>query len=408
MHVLLFNIYFHPDPTGTGLVMGELALDLRARGHDVTVVTTVPHYGLDTVPEKYRGRLVVDEHWQGIRIIRTGVWLPHRPNVFSRILSYLAYTILSLPAAFKAAKPDVVICVWPPVSTGLAALVVSRIRRSPLVVNVQDVYPDTLFRNRLVPRFVRAMERVVLRRAARVTVLSEGMKTEVLARGAPKKRVEVVPMWTDTEGIRPATTHNAFRDANDLNGKFVVLYAGNIGTYGGLGIALEAASILKDEPAIRFVIVGRGRAKATLQQRAESLRLTNIVFLDTRPREELSEMLAASDVSLVTLDPRIATTSVPSKAFMIMASGRPILAAMSPENEIAKIISRVGCGWCVPADNPEELAKVIRSVCKLPNELPQMGTCGSEYVEKHHVREKLTLRHAEIIEAAGVGIVKPD
>jgi len=400
MHILLFNIYFHPDPTGTGLVMGELAIDLRARGHDVTVVTTVPHYGLDAVPDTYRGKLLVDERWHGVRIIRTGVWLPRRQNIFSRILSYLAYTVLSIPAAFKAGKPDVVICVWPPVSTGLAALLISRVRRAPLVVNVQDVYPDALFRNRFVPRLVRAMERFVLRRAARVTVLSEGMKAEVLARGASKDRVEVVPMWTDVEGIRPAPTHNSFRDAHDLNGKFIVLYTGNIGTYGGLGVALEAASLLKDESAIRLVIVGRGRAKATLQQRAEQLGLTNTLFLDTRPRGELSEMLAAADVSLVTLDPRIATTSVPSKAFMIMASGRPILAAMSPENEIAKIIARVGCGWCVPADSPEELAKAIRSACKLTGELPQMGTLGRKHVEQHHVRENLTLRHAEIIEAA--------
>lgn len=400
MRILIFNIYFHPDPTGTGLVMGELARDLAAMGHQVCVVTTVPHYGLDAVPDAYRGRLIVDECWEGVRVLRTGLSTRRRKGILSRISTYLRYTCLGTLAGLKADRPDVVVCVWPPVTTGLAAGLVAWWRRAALVVNIQDVYPDAVFRGRLVPRVVRTFERFILRRAARITVLSEGLRHDILSRGARADRVDVIPMWTDVDGIRPGERLNAFRHRNGFDSSFLVLYSGNLGTFSGLAVALDAAALLIDEPRVKFIIVGRGHAKAQLVERARSAALPNLSFMDTRPRAELAEMLAAADLSLVTLDPRIAVTSVPSKAFTIMASGRPVVAAMSPENEIAKITIRVGCGWCVPPDDPATLAGVIRSAIDCPEFLSEMGRRGRAYVERHHRREPLTRRHEQTLRQA--------
>ncbi|CAG1008634.1 D-inositol 3-phosphate glycosyltransferase [Phycisphaerales bacterium] len=397
MRVLLFNIYFHPDPTGTGLVMGQLAQDLRAAGHEVTVVTTVPHYGLDEVPIAYRGRVLVREEWEGIRVIRTGVYLPRRKSFFSRILNYLSYMVLAAPAALREKRQDVVVCVWPPVTTGIAAGIVSWLRGMPLVMNVQDVYPDSLFRWKIVARANRMLERLILHGAARVAVLSEGLNREVIARGAREDRVRVIPMWTDVEGVTPGPKENAFRERHGLAGKFVVLYAGNLGTFSGVGVVLEAAAILKDDPRIRFLIVGRGHARERLLRQAEALGLSNTAFLDTRPREELGEMLAAADVSVVTLDPKLATTNVPSKAFTIMASGRPVLAAMSASNEISRIVEEARCGWRVSPENPGDLAEVIRSALGNSEELMRMGQRGRAFVEANHRRADLTTRHALVM-----------
>jgi colanic acid biosynthesis glycosyl transferase WcaI len=403
LRILIFNIYFHPDPTGTGLVIGELARDLCALGHQVTVVTTVTHYGLDAIPESQRGRWLTEETWEGVRVLRTWVYMPRRKSFFSRVVNYLAFAFLAIPAGLKAGKHDVAVCVWPPVTTGLAAWVVTRLRRRPLVMNVQDVYPDTIFRWRLAARLSRAAERLLLRAAAGVTVLSEGLQRAVIQRGALEDRVRVVPMWTNTDEIRPGPRNNAFRARHGIaHDTFLILYAGNLGTFSGVGIALEAAALLKDDPHVRFLIVGRGHGKPALLLKAQSLALPNLTFLDTRPRPELPEMLAAADLSLATLDPRIATTSVPSKVFTIMASGRPVLAAMSPDNEIARIIAQTHCGWCVPADAPQAMAATIRAANCDPAGLDAMGARGRTYVEKFHARPPLTQRYAEVLEGVAV------
>lgn len=395
--VLIFNIYFHPEPTGTGLVVGQLAADLVRLGHEVTVVTTVPHYGFDSVPQEYRGRFLCDERWEGVRVVRTGVRNWSRKGMIARIVNYLGYALLAVPAGLRATRPDVVLCVWPPVTTGLAARLVSWWRRAPLVLNVQDVYPDAIFKGRLMPRVIGAVERWLLRSATRVTVLSEGLRHEVARRGAGRERIDCIPMWTDVEGIRPVEKNNKFRARHGLEGKFVVLYSGNIGTYSGVGAAIEMAALLHDEARVRFVVVGRGNGKEALLRLAVGKRVSNVTFLDTCPREELEEMLGAADISLVTLDPRIAQTSVPSKAFTIMASGRPILAAMNPENEVARIVTSTGCGWCTPADQPLELSNRVRAALSAPSALHDMGMRGRRYVERFHGRALLTAQHAQVL-----------
>ncbi|MBI1189861.1 MAG: glycosyltransferase [Tepidisphaera sp.] len=399
MHVLIFNIYFHPEPTGTGLVVGQLATDLAAMGHEVTVVTTRPHYGVDADGAKYAGRLIAEEQWEGVRVLRTGVPSWPRRGVLARAGKYLSYTLLAVPAGLRARKPDVVLCLLPPATTGIAAWLVKWWRGVPLVVNVQDVYPDSIFRSRLSARLIGTLERVVLRSAARVTALSEGLGHEVLERGAVGERLDIVPMWTDTEHVRPGEKHNAFRARHSLTEKFVVLYSGNIGTFGGVGVVIQAAALLADDARVQFLVVGRGYSKRYLMDQADALGLKNVMFLDTQPREVLPEMLAAADVSLVTLDPRLARTSVPSKAFAIMASARPVLAAMSQDNEVARIVRDADCGWCVPADRPDEVARVIRNAMTSVD-LEEMGLRGRRYVEQHHARGPLTGKHAEVLEAA--------
>lgn len=406
LRVLVFNIYFHPEPTGTGLVVGQLAADLAALGHEVTVVTTQPHYALDAA--KGGHRLIVEETWMGVRVLRTSVPGWFRKGLLSRITKYLGYALLAVPAGIRARRPQVVLCVWPPVTTGLAAWLVAWWRRVPLVMNVQDVYPDALFKGKMMPRLIRAVERRLLRRAAKVAVLSEGLKHEVMQRGANDGCVEVIPMWTDTEGVRPGAKENGFRARHGLQGKFVVLYSGNIGTFSGVGTALEVADLLREEARVRFVIVGRGHGKEALLLRAERLRLPKVLFLDTRPRDELAEMLAAADVGLVTLDPRIARTSVPSKAFTIMAGARPVLAALSPDNEIARVIAECGCGWSAPADQPRRVADIILAAMTDPG-LEEVGKRGRAYVEAHADRSEITRRHATLLEqGAGVARRAPD
>ena len=386
MRLLIFNLYFHPDPTGTGLTTSELARDLARRGHEVVVVTTIPHYGLDEAPREFRGRWIHEETWEGVRVFRTAVPVARRKTMLARIASYLSYAALGWIAGLRGPRPDVVMGILPPITTGPTVWLVSLARHAPLVLNVQDVYPDAIFRGRGLAWINRAIERFLLARATRITALSETQREMLLARGADPARVTVIPMWADLEGVHPETKANAFRAEHGAGASLVALYAGNLGVFGGVGVLLEAADRLRSDPRIRLLVVGRGHARDALVRRAAELGLPNVTFLPTQPRERLSEMLAASDVGLVTLDPRLSVGSVPSKTFTIMAAGRPVLAAVGSRNEIARVLAESGCGVVVPPDSPEAIAAVLRGWADDTSPLDAMGRRGRSWAERYHDR----------------------
>jgi colanic acid biosynthesis glycosyl transferase WcaI len=386
VRLLIFNLYFHPDPTGTGLTTGELARDLARRGHEVSVVTTVPHYGLDEVPPEFRRGWIQEERWEGVRVFRTKVPVTRKKTMLSRLASYLSYAGLGWIAGLRAPRPDVVMGLLPPITTGPTVWLVSLLRRAPLVLNVQDVYPDSIFRSRVLAWINRRLERFLLRRAARITALSSTQREMLVTLGADPARVTVIPMWTDLEGVHPERKENAFRAEHGGGASFIALYAGNLGAYSGVGVLLEAADRLRDDSRIRFLIVGRGHGRDALVGRAEELALPNVTFLPTQPRERLSEMLAASDVGLVTLDPRLSVGNVPSKTFTIMAAGRPVLAAVGSRNEIARVVAESGCGVVARPDSPEAIAEILRGWASDTSSLDAMGSRGRMWAEKHHDR----------------------
>lgn len=358
---------------------------MAQRGHDVTVVTTVPHYGLDAAATGYRGRVIYEEQWEGVRVLRTAVYVPKRKNLLSRLANFLSFALLAIPAGLRARRPDVVMGVLPPTTTGPSVWLVSRLRGVPYVLNIQDVYPDAVFKRPALGRLNRLVERFVLRGAAGIVTLSEGLKGEIARRVGVAPQTTVVPMWTDLDGVRPGPRQNAFRARHAPGAELVALYAGNLGELSGVGVILDAAAVLRDDPRVRFLIVGRGNAHAALVARAATLNLTNLTFLPTQPREGLAEMLAAADVGLVTLDPRLSETNVPSKTFTIMAAARPVLAAIDERNEIARVVRAADCGVVVPPHGAEQIANALRAWIGSPH-AAEAGHRGRDWAERHHTR----------------------
>jgi colanic acid biosynthesis glycosyl transferase WcaI len=178
-----------------------------------------------------------------------------------------------------------------------------------------------------------------------------------------------------------------------LNGHFVVMFAGNLGFIAMLDKVLEAAKLLEDEPHIQFLIIGEGNAKPGLVSRVNELGLKNVRFLPTQPKETLPEMLGAADISLVTLNRRLGQLNVPSKTYSIMASARPVLAAVPEDSEIARLIKVADCGLGVPPEDPVALAQAIRSLADQPERLRVYGANGRRYVEEFLDRRSLTTQY---------------
>jgi colanic acid biosynthesis glycosyl transferase WcaI len=314
----------------------------------------------------------------------------------------LSYTFMSILAGLISPRADVILCVNPPITVGFSGWLVRLAHRAPMVFNVQDVWPDCLeiigqVKSRLLLAVFRRLEKLIYRVSSRITVLSGGMKQNLVTKKVPEKKITVIPNWADTDLIRPLSGENSFRTRHDLDGKFVVLFAGNIGFIAMLNSVLDAAGILRDQKNIHFLIVGEGNAKANLMARAKAMGLPNVTFLPTQPKETLPEMLGAADISLVTLNRDLGKLNVPSKTYSIMASSRPVLAAVPDDSEIALLVKLAECGVCVPPEDPQTLADAVLKLSTQPALLEQLGSNGRRYVTGHFERKTLTARYRQLL-----------
>jgi colanic acid biosynthesis glycosyl transferase WcaI len=406
MHILLLTLYFTPDIGANAVVMTELAEGLAALGHQVTVVTAVPHYASNVIDPQYRGRLIQNNDYKGIRVIRVYLYTaPEKQRFLVRLLNYVSFNVLSTLAGVWAGPQDIILAPSPPLTIGLSAWFVSRLKRIPYIYNVQDIYPDIAIRLRVLTnpaliRFSYWLEKFVYRRAVSITVLSEGFRRNLLAKGVPAEKLRVIPNFVDIDFIRPLPKDNIFSRQHNLHNRFVVMYAGNIGLSQGLETLLEAARILQDLADLRILIIGNGSAKPGLEVQAQAMGLTNVEFLPFQPRETLPDMYATADVSLVLLKQGIGAESVPSKAYTILASGRPLIAAVDEQAETRRLVAESQCGMVVPPEEAQTLADAIRQMYHAPVARAEMGQRGRASVSAHYTPQVVASQYDALLKLA--------
>jgi colanic acid biosynthesis glycosyl transferase WcaI len=213
----------------------------------------------------------------------------------------------------------------PPMPLGVSAEFLGLMKAAPVVVNIQDIYPDIavavgVLSNPLAIRFFQWMERAIYRRAAAVVVIADGFKENIVGKGVPEDKIHVVPNWADPNEIMPGPKDNAFRKKLGIGDRFSLSYSGSLSFNTNLDPVLGAAEILTDEE-FSFIIVGDGVKKGDLQRTAQERQLDNVQFLPFQPLDKYPSVLAAADMNLVTLNRQAAMASVPSKLFKMMASG---------------------------------------------------------------------------------------
>jgi colanic acid biosynthesis glycosyl transferase WcaI len=388
MHVLVIGTLYDPDLGPSAPLYTMLSKCLVQRGHQVTVITMVPHYPSGKVSSEYRGKLVWRSLEYGVNIIR--LWVPSidRKRLSRRLLQFIAYQ-LGAALYILNQKYDVVVAAGAALSVWLPFLVSVVLKHKPAVYSVHDVYPDVgvtlgIFKSRLVIKTVTKMEQYCLRHAQLVRILSSSFKSSLNALGTPDQKIELIYDWVDTDLIHPMPKKNPFAMHNNLDNYFVVQYAGNIGLSQGLELILDAAQLLTKFENIKFVIVGDGAGKEYLISEAKSRHLNNVQFIPFQPRHKLSEVLASSDVSLVILRQGIGLASLPSKTFSIMASGRPILISVEEKSETCKLIIRAGAGIWVPPENAGKLAEAIIRLKNNEDLCTQLGKNGRMWAENNH------------------------
>jgi glycosyltransferase involved in cell wall biosynthesis len=359
MHVCFFNRSYWPDLSATGQLLTELAEDLvRVHGWDVTVVAGYPLRS---------GAALPSTGWRnGVHIVRASGSTLDPGRFVGRATNYISYFALAVVRGLGTRKPDVVVALTDPPIIGIAALASATKARVPFVFLCEDIFPEVAtlledFHSDLVNAALTQVNRFLVRKATRIVALGDTMKQRLVeGKGADPAKITIIHNWADCRAVAPGPRDNAFARQHGLVDRFVVLHAGNIGLSQDLEIVLHAAEQLRERPDVVFVFVGDGAKKKNLQAIAERRDLRNVKFLPYQPRETMDQSYATADVSLVSLKRGLAGVIVPSKIYNVLASGRPCVAAVEQDCEVADIIRQHGCGYVINPGNASALtARVL-------------------------------------------------
>lgn len=380
LHVAFFNRAFAPEESATAQLLTELAEDLvKVHGCRVSVVAGLPVGSSSRMPGHAAGRVVWRERLGAIEIFRcSGTTWPKRTLV-GRLVNYGSYFLSACWAGWRLDRPDVVIALTDPPIIGVAAWMAARRVRAKFVMAYKDLFPEVtrLLDGRRRPFIEWALHRVnrlLLHRADRIVALGQAMRDRLIReKGAPADRVVIIPDWADGQAIVPGPKRNPFSIEHGLADRFVVMHSGNLGASQNLDVLLEAAAELKDLPDLKVVLIGDGVRKAALQAQAGRLGLSSVAFLPYQPKVRLSDSFATSDCFVVSLKPGLSGYIMPSKLYGILAAGRPYVAAVDSNCDVAQITRTYRCGLLAEPGNSHDLAAKIRRLYQDPIMREAMG-----------------------------------
>ena len=408
--ILLHTLVYAPDGVSTATLLSELAQDLQTAGHDITILTTKPHYNRDEDAEakqplykRLGGLYYISDH-QGIRVIHTHM-PPKGQGVGNRLRHYVLFHVLSLLlGTLLIGRQDVVIAPSPPLSIGVVAWILARLKGAKFVYNIQELYPALAVQMGIMSpesrmyRLMVHLERFIYHRADKITVICDYFYQQVTKIGLSDHKVLLIPNFVDVHFIHPLPKANFLTDEHKLIDKFVIQYAGNIGMTQSFDTILEVACRLQDESEIHFLIVGDGARRHYVEQQLKAGSFPNITLLPYQPRSHVPYVYASADLCLVPLMTGTAQTTVPSKIYTIMASGRPVLTAVDQDSELVTIVQTAKCGLAVPPDDADALEAGIRHIFAERDKFKAYGGNGRSYVEAHFSRDSVSAQYHQLIQ----------
>lgn len=390
LRILFLTQNFPPEIGAKAARLYELARRLAALGHDARVITAMPNYPTGRVFEDFRGRIRVEERIAGVRVVRTWLRPSNSARAFPRLVSYLTFVVTSLLFGTPGmGRRDIVFIESPPLFLVLPGLLIGRMARARIVMNVSDVWPETALRiglqMRRVPLWLlRRLERLGYEQSDLVTTTTP-KAGESIADRFPHVSTVVIPGGTDLELFRPSRRSNTLRATLGVGeGDFLVGYCGLHGLFQGLEVVVQAAAVLRDSPRIKFVLAGDGPTKATLVELATAAGLDNVTFKEPLTRNQVGELVASFDLALVPLAAELPGT-MPSKVYETLACGVPLIVCEGCE--AASLVRDLGLGRAVRPLDADALVEAIVDLLGDPAELNRIGLNAREVAKRYDLDE---------------------
>lgn len=401
MKILIYGLNYAPESTGIGSFTGQMAEWLAARGHQVQVITTAPHYP-DWQFRQGEGWRYVTESIGGVHVSRCPMWLPRQLTPRRRVIACCTFVVGSLPVLIRALlrRPDVLVVIKPTLFSVPPAFLFGRMFRVPVWLHIQDfeilaASATGQLRDSLLLRWAEAFEGWLMRRAQWISTLTHEMDRRLADLRVKSERRALLPNWVNCDAIHPLSRPSRLRAELGIGrDEIVLLYSGSFGLKHGLDLIIEAAHALRNESQLRFVMCGAGLCKSALQ--ASAADLPGMIWLPLQPVESLNELLNLADIHLLPQRAEISGAVLPSKLTGMLASGRPVVASAKQDSELANIVA--GAGITVPPGDVGALTAAIRELAVDAPRRQRLGTAGRRYAEAHFSRDVILTRLAAALQ----------
>jgi len=404
MRILHLSQYYPPEFGAVQVRAEKMATTWAQRGHDVTVIAELPNHPQGIIWPDYRGTLWQRRRDDGVDVVRIWVKTARVKNFYSRMAFYLSYMLGAITAGLFLGKYDVIFANSPPLFVAVAGAVLGWLKRTPFVMEVQDLWPQSAvemgeLRSKRAQRLGTWLEEFCYRRATVVSAVSRGIE-EDLRRRLPAEKLRFIPNGTNTDIFYPKPEmRDPMRTQLGLTEKFIVMYGGILGVAQGLEVVLDTAKLLADHPDIFFLIIGEGPRKEALMARHADLQLTNLRFVPGQPIEKMADYLAASDVALVPLRPLAVFAGVlPTKMFDAWACARPTIVSVG--GEARALVEQSQAGIYVEPGNPRAIADAIVHLRNNRAELARLGQQAHAFVHQTYTLQAAAGAMEEVLRAA--------
>ena len=407
MNILVFNAYYTPEFAASLYLEEDIAEGFATSGNHVVMYVPVPSRGVtDTVRDEYKKKREEFQFNGNLHIIRYDL-MKESKNPIMRALRYFLQNYRQFRCGINTQAIDAIFCGSTPPTQGLmAGFLKNKMQKKyghkiSFVYNLQDVFPDSLVGTGLAKkggilwRIGRKIEDRTYKNADKIIVISQDFKRNLLAKGVPEEKIEVIYNWVDPGTIKPiAKEENPLFDEFGLpHDKFTIVYAGNLGNAQNVGIILDAAQLV---PHVQFVIFGSGGVEEDIRSRIEREGLSNVSLLPLQPVERVSQVYSMGDICVVSCKAGLGGSAMPSKTWSILSCARPVIASFD-EGELKDILEKNDCGVFTHAGDAEEFAAGIKALAASPARCIQMGLNGRQFILDNLTKEVGTKKYVNVI-----------
>jgi glycosyltransferase involved in cell wall biosynthesis len=404
--ILYLSHYFPPEGNAPANRVYEMCKRWVRDGHEVTVVTCAPNHPNGVVYNGYRNWPMQHQITDGIHVMRVWTFLAANKGRRRRAVSFLSYMVMATMMALMMRRRDVLIATSPQFFCGWAGVLVAALRRIPFILEVRDIWPESITAVGASPRnwliwLLERMEQQMYASAFKIVTVGPGYKEQLVLRGVPESKIEIVTNGVDRELFTDAQQNGHARLRWGLGKGFVCAYVGTIGMAAGLEIVLRAGKLLRDRGRtdIKFLMVGDGASRQDLQDQALRQGLTNVIFTGLIERGEVPGVLSSVDACLVHLNKHHLFESVlPSKLFEACGMSKPIILGL--KGWTARLVQEANAGICIEPENEQQLVAAVEKLAGDPELARKLGKSGHDYVRARFDRDALSRRYFDIIKEA--------
>jgi len=403
MRILFLTHYYPPEVNAPASRTSEHCRIWASAGHHVTVITPAPSHPRGLIYPGFSNRLFQTETIDGVEVVRVWTYLAANEGFAKRTLNYVSFMIFALLAVPRLGRPDVIVTTSPQFFCGLAGLVAKWMRRRPWVLEVRDLWPESIvtvgaMRKGVLSRTLEALEGFAYRNADHIVSVTDSFVSHIALRCQGADKISVVKNGVDlTLFQRNADADpDAVKARFGLAGRFIAAYVGTHGMAHGLDTIIDAALLLRHDPRFGFLMVGDGAEQSRLAERARTLALENLRIVGQRPKSDMPGIWAATDASLILLRRSDTFTKVlPSKMFEAMAMGCPII--LGVEGEAKALLDEACAGMAITPQSAEELVAALVQLADNPEQCTRLAQSGERYVREHYDRTLLAGRYLSLL-----------